>query len=247
MLRTIILFLYIVIYLLLGVLLFPVIGILKLFKNEKAAGTLAFHYIRFACRSGVFLAGAHVDAAGLENVKRDGAALYILNHRSIFDIIITYSYMVDRTGFIAKKELRRVPLFAQWILFGNGLFLDRNDLRQGMQTILKGISYLKSGVNICIFPEGTRNKDKESKTSLLEFHSGSFKLAEKSGVPIIPVALYNTSACFEDHLPKIRSSDVKITFGEPIVISDLPKEKKRFLSEHVRDVLKEMLEKYEEA
>ena len=169
------------------------------------------------------------------------------NHRGIFDIVAAYAHMPDLTGFISKDSIAKVPVLRLLMKRLHCLFLNRKNNKQGMQTILKGISYLKSGVSICIFPEGTRNKDKESKTSLLEFHSGSFKLAEKSGVPIIPVALYNTSACFEDHLPKIRSTDVKITFGEPIVISDLPKEKKRFLSEHVRDVLKEMLEKYEEA
>ena len=246
MLRTIIMLLYIVIYLLLGILLFPVIGFLKLIKKEKAAGTLAFHYIHFACKSGAWIAGTRVDARGLENIRRDGPALYVLNHRSIFDIIITYSYMVDRTGFIAKKELRKVPLFAQWVLLGNGLFLDRENLRQGLETILKGVQYLKSGISLCIFPEGTRNKDRESKTSLMEFHSGSFKLAEKSGVPIIPVALYNTAECLENHFPKVKATDVKLTFGEPILISELPKEQKRFISEHVKSVLQEMLNKYEE-
>ena len=58
--------------------------------------------------------------------------------------------------------------------------------------MLKGIDNVKRGVSMAIFPEGTRNRDKESQTSIAEFHEASFKLATKPNVPIVPVAVYNT-------------------------------------------------------
>lgn len=60
------------------------------------------------------------------------------------------------------------------------LFLDREDPKQGMKTILQAIDYVKSGISICIFPEGTRNTGEE--LSLLPFKEGSFKIAEKADV-----------------------------------------------------------------
>ena len=71
------------------------------------------------------------------------------------------------------------------------LFLDRKDIKQGLKTILEGIEKVKSGISICIFPEGTRNKVNDT---FLPFHEGSFKIAEKSGCPIIPMSIYNSAA-----------------------------------------------------
>ena len=117
------------------------------------------------------------------------------------------------------------------------LFLDRENIRQGMETILKGIEKLKSGISIFIFPEGTRNKVNDS---FLPFHGGSFKLAEKSGCPIIPVSLNNTADIFEDHFPKIKKAHVIIEYGKPIVIKELPPENKKNLAVYVSDQIKSM-------
>ncbi len=71
-----------------------------------------------------------------------------------------------------------------------------------LKTILQAIDYVKHGISICIFPEGTRNKGEE--LSLLPFHNGSFKIAEKTGCPIIPMSLNNTCDIFEGHFPFIK-------------------------------------------
>lgn len=82
------------------------------------------------------------------------------------------------------------------------LFLDRENPKEGLKTILQAIDYVKHGISICIFPEGTRNKGEE--LSLLPFHNGSFKIAEKTGCPIIPMSLNNTCDIFEGHFPFIK-------------------------------------------
>ena len=63
-----------------------------------------------------------------------------------------------------------------------------------------------------IFPEGTRNKS-EDPADLMEFHEGSLKIAEKSGCPVIPVAITGTDDVFERHIPWIRKSHVIIEYG----------------------------------
>lgn len=117
----------------------------------------------------------------------------------------------------------------------NCLFLDRDDKKAGMKTILEGIELLKNGTSIYIAPEGTRNKGDE----LLEFHAASFKLADKSNCPIVPVALNNTNAVFEDHLPWIRSAHVIIEYCEPIYIENMERSERKNISNTVRNIINE--------
>lgn len=103
-------------------------------------------------------AGTKVTIIGEENVPKDTPVLYIGNHRSYFDIVLSYSRCPIRTGYIAKKEMERYPLLSNWMHYLHCLFLDRKDIKQGLKTILTAIEKIKSGISICIFPEGTRTK-----------------------------------------------------------------------------------------
>lgn len=147
----------------------------------------------------IFLAGVHLTVEGKEHVPTDQAVLYIGNHRSIFDIVITYAQCPNLTGYISKDGVNKVPLLGIWMRRLYCLFLDRKDLKQGLKTILTAIDQVKSGISICIFPEGTRNRDREDATTLLPFKDGSFKIAQKTGCPIIPMALTGTADIFENH------------------------------------------------
>lgn len=188
------------------------------------------------------LSGCRTTVIGLENVPEDTAVLYVGNHRSYFDILLTYVRCQRRTGYIAKKEMLRYPLLRDWMKNLHCLFLDRKDIKEGMKTILEAIDKLKSGISICVFPEGTRNKN-ESDLELMSFHEGSFKMATKSGCPIVPIALNNTSAIFEKHLPFVKPAHVVIEYGKPIYPDQLEKEDRKHLGEYTQKIILEMLEK----
>lgn len=189
------------------------------------------------------ISGVTVTVIGEENVPKDKAVLYVGNHRSYFDILLTYVRVPGPTGFIAKKEIEKVPLLRNWMRNLHCLFLDRDNIKEGLKTILEGIEKLKSGISIFVFPEGTRSKEKDA---FLPIHKGSFKLAEKSGAPIIPVALVNTSAIFEDQCPRIKKTHVVIEYGRPIDISELDPETKKNLAAYVFDQIKTMYFKNKE-
>jgi len=108
----------------------------------------------------------------------------------------------------------------------NCLFLDRANIKEGLKTILIGIEKVKGGVSMWIFPEGTRNESKDP-ADLMEFHEGSLKIAEKSGCPVIPVAITGTAEVFEAHFPKIHSSNVTIEFGAPFIVKELEPEQRK--------------------
>ena len=100
---------------------------------------------------------------------------------------------------------------------------------------------MKNGISIFIFPEGTRNKGEE--LSVLPFHDGSFKIAEKTGCPVIPVSINNSVQIFEAHFPIIRKTHVVLEYGEPIYPNTLDKEAKKQLGTYCHDLIEATIKK----
>ena len=204
--------------------------------NPRAKDKSSLAIVNWAFRSVLFLSGVTVTVIGEENVPKDTPVLYIGNHRSYFDIVMTYVRVPRPTGYIAKIGMLKVPLLSTWMKNLHCLFLDRKDIKQGMKTILAAVEKVKSGISICIFPEGTRNKVNDT---FLPFRDGSFKIAEKSGCPIVPMSIYNSAGIFEDHLPKIKKAHVILEYCPPIYINDIPKAERKQLSARVQDIIKD--------
>lgn len=239
MIKFILIALILFLYLLLGI---PVLGVewlLGRFNKEKA-DYQSLRMVQWAFKLMLSVAGVQVTVIGEENIP-DEAVLYIGNHRSYFDILLTYSRCKRLTGYVAKKEMLRYPLLRTWMKRLYCLFLDRDNPREGLKSILQAIDYVKQGVSICIFPEGTRNDGEEG--SILPFHTGSFKIAEKSGCPIIPVSMNNTAAIFENHLPRVKKTHVVIEYGAPIYMSRMDKEEKKNISEYCQNIICETIHK----
>lgn len=183
-----------------------------------------------------FLAGTKVIVRGQENIPPDSAVLYVGNHRSYFDIVLTYIHFPGITGYVAKKEMLRYPLLSNWMRNIHCLFLDRDNIKEGLKTILAGVEEVKTGVSMCIFPEGTRNKVNDT---FLPFHEGSFKIAEKGGVPVVPMVIVNSADVFEDHLPKVKRTTVIIEFQPAID----PKEMDRAARKNIGSLASERISK----
>ena len=122
------------------------------------------------------------------------------------------------------------------------LFLDRSNVKEGLKTILTGIEYIKKGISICIFPEGTRSKD----GNMIPFKEGSMKMASKTGCPIIPIAITNSAQIWEAHLPYIRPAHVIVEYGAPIYPKELSKEDQKFLGSYAQHKIQEMLDQHKQ-
>ena len=237
MIRTIFSVLFAVVYLICGI---PVLGIewiIGKFNKEKM-DVSSLRMVQWALGTIGKICGIKLTVIGKENIPKDQAVLYVCNHRSYFDIILGYSIMPGLTGYISKDDLEKVPLLNIWM---RRLYC--TDMKQGLKTILKAIEYIKQGVSICIFPEGTRNRGEEG--SLLEFKEGSFKIAEKTGCPVIPIAISHTADVILNHMPKVTPCHVTIEYGEPIYPKELPKEQKRALGAMTKGRIQEMLDQHE--
>ncbi|MBO5158230.1 MAG: lysophospholipid acyltransferase family protein [Lachnospiraceae bacterium] len=233
--------LFLGLYLVLGI---PVLLVLHLIgkvdKWKYKSDLAALRLVQWAFKVMLWVAGTKQTVIGEENVPTDQPVLYIPNHRSYFDILLIYSKVPGLTGFVAKDVMLRYPLLRDWMKKLYCLFLNRENPREGLKTILQGIENIKNGISMCIFPEGTRNK---VDTEMLSFKEGSLKMAEKTGCLIIPVALTNTAEIFENHMPWIHKCKVVIEYGTPIDPKELSREEKKHLGAYCRDRIQEMLEK----
>lgn len=242
MIRTIFAFSGVFLFLILTIPLLFVEWIIGKFNMDlKNRSSLAI--VNFGFRCVLKIAGVKADYVGENRIPLDTPVLYVGNHRSYFDIPLTYVKVPRPTGFVSKKEMERFPLLRNWMRYLHCLFLDRKNIKEGMKTILEAIEKVKSGISIVIFPEGTRSKAPDT---FLPFHAGSLKIAEKAGCPIIPMAIVNSSAIFEDHLPKMKKTHVIVEFGEPIYPDKLDKEQKKGLCDMVEARIKEMYFKNKE-
>lgn len=240
MIRFILVALSLIIYLVFFIPVMLILLLVKRFRPDISSG-IAQTMVRITFKLLLFFSGARVEVRGRENIPNDSGVLFVSNHRSYFDILAGYGYTYKKIGFVAKYEMINVPLLRQWMDLINCLFLNREDIKQGLKTILLGVEKVKSGVSIWICPEGTRNLNADV-TDVKEFKEGSLKIAEKGKVPIVPVAIYGTYEIWEKHLPFIRSSKVIMEYGEPIIISELSDEEKKKLGAYTRDKIVNMLE-----
>lgn len=237
MIRFILVVLILVLYLILGI---PVLLIEWVIGkwNPGLQDISCLRMVQGAFKLMLWVIGVDIRYIGHENVPENTAVLYVGNHNSYFDILLTYSMCPGLTGYVAKAEMLKVPLLRDWMKRLYCLFLDRSDIKAGLKTILTGIEYIKKGISICIFPEGTRSKDGK----MQPFKEGSLKMASKTGCPIIPMAITNSAEIWENHMPKMKPCRVIVEYGTPIYPKELTKEEQKFLGAYVQQKIQEMLD-----
>ncbi len=241
MIRALIAVIFVILYCIISVPILLVETVIRKF-NPFLAETSMLRIVQGAFKFLLFICGTKVTVKGLDNITEGEAVLFVANHQSFFDIIISYSQMKNRCGYIAKDNLEHIPLLSWNMKFLFCLFLKRDDLRQGMETIKKAIDYIKNGISVFVFPEGTRNKSGVD-TELQPFHRGSFKIAQRTGCRIIPVSFNRTSDIFEAHFPVVKPREVIVEYGAPIAYGDLSREEQKHIDEYFRTIIRDMVEK----
>lgn len=242
MIRMILVFLFVFFFLIFSI---PIFGIeyLRARHDHRSADLRQLRIVQWAFRVIIFLSGIKLTIIGEENVPRDEAVLYVGNHRSYFDIIISYSRCPGVTGYIAKDSIAKVPLLSTWMRRLHCLFINRKDIKESLKTILSGIDNIKNGISMCIYPEGTRGKS-PSELDMSPFKEGSLKMADKTNCKIIPMAITNSANVFENHLPWIHSTHVILEYGAPIDPASLTKEQRKKLGNYCQDAILTMLKSH---
>jgi 1-acyl-sn-glycerol-3-phosphate acyltransferase len=151
----------------------------------------------------------HVE--GVEHVPA-GGAIIAPTHRSNFDSLVVGVALRGRMlRFMAKAELYRYGPLA-WILRSAGAFkVERG--KADTDAVAMAIGLARAGALVCVFPEGTRNRDGRARP-----HSGAARITMAAGVPMVPVLVSGTDRVrlFPPRLPRFVA-----TFAEPIAVDDL--------------------------
>ena len=233
MLRTILFYPGIILSLIIAPLALIKIKYLEHKGKDKERTEAIFKITSFWAKYVMWLSGAKVKVFGEENIPKDEAVLFVGNHQSNFDIPLIMSSIKVPKGFIAKKELEKWPGISMWMKYIRCVFMDRSNIRKSAEAIVQGIQTLKSGYSMVIFPEGTRSKGKP----VAEFKAGSFKLALKSKVKIIPFTINGSYKLLEANGGKIKACPVEIYIHKPIDTTKLSKEEISELHTTVRNIV----------
>ena len=138
----------------------------------------------------------HYDIQGEENIPESGPIMVYCNHQGLVDILAIYYLFRNhfQIGFISKNEWRKAKPLATAIEYTRSLFLERNNSREALKTIVEACELLDNGFSLAIFPEGTRSQSHE----MGEMKLGAFKFAERANVPILPITLDGSYKVMEE-------------------------------------------------
>lgn len=217
----------------------PVLYLLDRFNCTNARAKITSALVTFWCKIILSTSWSKITVHGKENIPDDHAYCVVANHQGYFDIPALLMTVPWTVGFVAKKELAKVPFLSEWMKAIGVVFMDRNDRRSALEVIKAASERIKTGQPMVIFPEGTRSLGGEVK----EFKQASLKLALLSKTKILPVTLDGTWLIIESPKKGINPVDAHIYFHPVIDTATIPEEEIPFLAERLRDIIKAPLEK----
>jgi 1-acyl-sn-glycerol-3-phosphate acyltransferase len=213
--------------------------LLALIFGQRA---LLYRIGHLGVRLGMFLSGITCTVDGAENIQRERAAVYAVNHASnvepplLFD---TLHELFPRLRIVYKAELRKLPVLTQAFDLAGFVPLQRGNPEQSLPAIERAAAALREGNSFLIFPEGTRSRTGD----LLPFKKGGFILALKGQAPVVPVAITGARLAMRKGSLVINPVHVRVMLGEPVETAGLTLDDRDGLvatvRQRVQDLLKE--------
>ncbi|HNX16088.1 MAG TPA: lysophospholipid acyltransferase family protein [Bacilli bacterium] len=159
----------------------------------------------------------------------------VSNHLSSFDPLAFMCVLDQPTSFIAKIETKKMPFVGLCIKILNGLFIDRDDIKQSLKTMMTLTEFLQDkSRNWMIFPEGKRNFDQMALCS--EFHHGTFRAATRTNTPILPAAIFGTPRVLHTK-PEYKKYPIFIKFLPPLMPSEYENMSTREIAKQIQDTV----------
>jgi 1-acyl-sn-glycerol-3-phosphate acyltransferase len=149
---------------------------------------------------------------GLENIDYNRTYVIVANHQSLADIIVVYKTRLY-FKWVAKKELLKVPFIGGLLWVNDHVLLSRGELGSIKAVYRQAAGWLKNGVSMLFFPEGTRSSTDE----MSEFQNGAFKLAIKEKKPVLPIFIGGT----REAIPKGGRIFKTKVFGRLVVLPEI--------------------------
>lgn len=153
---------------------------------------------------------------GEEHLWSHRPAVFIFNHQSAMDMLITARLLREDIVGVAKTEIQKQPLVGPVLKLAGTVFVDRENVRDPQAALQPAVDALQDGKSIVIAPEGTRSKDGK----LAEFKRGAFHLARQAGVPVVPIVIHNALDALPNNSMIVRPAEVKVTILQPVLTDD---------------------------
>jgi len=177
--------------------------------------------------------GAKLVVQGQENVDPCRSTVYASNHQSTIDIPVLFIALPVNLRFIAKSQLRWVPLLGWYLWLAGHIFVDRGKTRRAIASLDRAVRQIHSGVSLIVFAEGTRSPNGR----VLPFKKGPFALAIKAKVPICPVTVEGSGKLMPKNSWKITPGEIHVKIGRPIETAHLQESDREKLMCTVRDLI----------
>ncbi len=160
------------------------------------------------------LVGVRLRIEGRENIP-PGVCIFVANHTSNADPPAVVGAIPRRVSILVKHTLFRIPIVSRAFRLARFVPVNRADREAAIASVEKAIEYLKEGVSFLIYPEGTRSSDGR----LGPFKKGSFVMAIKGGVPIVPISVVGAQRILRRGELAIQPGEIIVKFGRPIEAS----------------------------
>ncbi len=173
---------------------------------------------------------------GLDRIAAGSPAIYAANHSSALDIPVLYVGLPFQFRILAKIELFRLP-FLGWHLKRSGQIpIDRSDARHSLRSLSSAAQTVKEGMPLVVFPEGGRSTD----ARIQPFLGGTFYVAIKAQVPIIPMAIIGTYEALRMNSYVICPTPFRLIIGDPIPTTGLHSRDMEALSARVHQAMSDL-------
>ncbi|HYW50122.1 MAG TPA: lysophospholipid acyltransferase family protein [Gemmatimonadaceae bacterium] len=182
----------------------------------------------FWARAVVRGSGVRTHVHGAEHIEQRGPCVYVANHVSWYDVFCLAS-VLPRWSFVAKAELRKIPIFGRGAEAVGTIFVERKNRRAAFQMYETAAVRIREGASVVVYAEGTRGDE----YALRPFKKGPFVLAISAGVPIIPVLIMGTREVMKRGQWLVSPGDVHLHFLPPIPTAGLQYGERDVLVEQV--------------
>lgn len=136
----------------------------------------------------LFIIGCKLIVKGKEHFRKGETFIITCNHNSFMDPPLSSPFILGPNKTIAKSTFTKVPFFG-WYYKRGGVMVNRKSDESRRKSYEDMKRVLKTGMHMCIYPEGTRNR---TDNPLKPFYNGAFKLSVETGHAILPAVLFNT-------------------------------------------------------
>ncbi len=165
-------------------------------------------------RLGLLLSGIRVELEGMDRIRPGQSYVVVANHLSHLDIWVLYGYLGLDIRWVAKQELRRVPVVGIACVALGHVFIDRSDHDKAMASLDAAKNRITDGTSIIFFPEGTRSYSGEVQA----FKKGAFRMARDLDLPVLPVTLSGTRARLRRGSAALNPGPVRMEIHDPIPV-----------------------------